>query len=50
MELISIIEEAVAMHKEEIQDAYWLGKGDGQTCDGHNLDEIFEYIFKEQKL
>lgn len=46
MELISIIEEAKERHRQEIQDAYWLGNGDALTCDCHNLDEIFEYIFK----
>lgn len=46
MELIAIIEEAEERHAQEIEDAYWLGRGDGQTLGGHNLDEIFEYIFK----
>lgn len=43
---VDIIEQAKAMHRDEIDDAYWFGYGDHQTLDMHDLNEIFEYIFK----
>jgi len=44
-EYMELKQQAKAMHREEINDAYWLGYGDHQTQDIHDLDEIFEYIF-----
>jgi len=41
---LEILEQAKAMHKQEIEDTYWLGYGDHQTQNIHNLDEIFDYI------
>lgn len=43
---LEIFEQARSMHREEIDDAYWFGYGDHQTLDMHDLNEIFEYIFK----
>ena len=45
VKILSILKQARAMHREEINDAYWLGYGDHQTLDIHNLDEVFDYIF-----
>lgn len=44
IEILSILKQAKAMHREEINDAYWLGYGDHQTLDCHDLDEVFDYI------
>lgn len=40
-------ERAKAMHKEEIGDAYFLGYGDHQTLDWHDLDEYYNETFGE---
>ena len=42
-----IFEQAKAMHKEEINDAYFLGYGDHQTLDWHDLDEYYNETFGE---
>jgi hypothetical protein len=39
------LEQAKAMHKEEIGDAYFLGYGDHQTLDWHDLDEYYNETF-----
>jgi len=44
-DLFDEIQKIKAMHREEIDDAYWLGYGDHQTLDIHDLDEVFDYIF-----
>ena len=42
--LMELGKQAKEMHKQEIDDTYWLGYGDHQTQNIHNLDEIFDYI------
>ena len=45
VKLWGAFEQAKAMHKEEIGDAYFLGYGDHQTLDWHDLDEYYNETF-----
>lgn len=44
---LEILEQSKAMHKNEIGDAYFLGYGDHQTLDWHDLDEYYNETFGE---
>ena len=46
-DFLKLHKQAKAMHKEEIDDAYFLGYGDHQTLDWHDLDEHYNETFGE---
>ncbi len=41
------LEQAKAMHKEEINDAYFLGYGDHQTLDWHDFDDYYNETYNQ---
>ena len=45
-EYMELKTKAKAMHKEEIGDAYFLGYGDHQTLDWHDLDEYYKKTYE----